>query len=216
MLSDSDRPIIYVITEGNATSGNFSEMVGKITRQVDDAIKENVSMVQIREKRLEGRHLFELTLACAEITRDSPTKLLINDRADIAVAAGADGVHLTASSIPAGMVRGSFGTQLIIGFSAHTAEEVRNAGRSGADLVVYGPVFPTPGKGPAKGIEELRRVVSAVAPFPVVALGGIEPANCREVLRAGAAGIAGIRSFSDRTSIRSLRDTLEQDHGRTE
>ena len=210
-LPDEGRPFIYAITAGKATDENFTDTITEITRQVTEAVDENISMVQIREKQLLGRHLFELVSACAEITRGSPTTLLVNDRADIAAAAGADGVHLTGSSIPVSVVRASFGEKLIIGVSVHTAEEAVNASRGGADFVLFGPVFETPGKGPGTGLDVLTRICSALAPFPVIALGGIDAANCSAVIRTGSAGVAGIRSFADRESLRSLRNALEDD-----
>ena len=210
-LSDEDRPFIYAITDGKGNSDSFPDTLVKITLQVTEAVDENVSMVQIREKHLSGRHLFELASACVAITRGSRTNLLINDRADIASAAGADGVHLTGTSIPASVVRSSFGSDLIIGVSAHTEEEALAARQDGADFVVYGPVFETPGKGSPIGTGQLNLLCSALAPFPVIALGGINAANCRLVIRAGAAGVAGIRSFANRTAFRSLRNSLK--HG---
>ena len=208
LVSIANRPLIYLITAGDATDDNFSEMIVSISRQVNEAVDESVSIVQIREKQLSAKHLFELASVCIETTRASPTKLLINDRADIAAAAGADGVHLTSSSVPAAMVRGAFGRHFIIGVSTHSPDEVIAASRGGADFVVFGPVFDTPGKGPAVGVDELKRVCADVAPFPVLALGGIDAANCGDVLRAGAAGIAGIRSFGNRESLRTLRATI--------
>ena len=210
-LSDKDRPLVYAITDGRGTDDLFPDTLVKITRQVAEAVDEDVSMVQIREKHLSGRHLFELASACVAITRGSRTNLLINDRADIASAAGADGVHLTGTSIPASVVRSSFGSDLLIGVSTHTGEEALAARREGADFVVYGPVFETPGKGSPIGTGQLNLLCSALAPFPVIALGGIDAMNCGTVIRAGVAGVAGIRSFTNRAAFRTLQNSLQ--HG---
>ncbi len=203
-----DRPYIYVITDGTATDASFAEAVEKIVHQITDAVDEKVAMVQIREKQLTARHLFDLARICTDITRDSATKLLINDRADIAAASGADGVHLTAHSISAEVVRRAFGIELIVGVSAHTLAEVEAAACQRADFAVFGPVFETPGKGPAVGLELSKSICSAVAPFPVLGLGGIDRFNCADVIFAGAVGVAGIRSFGDRAKLRSLRESL--------
>jgi thiamine-phosphate pyrophosphorylase len=110
-----EKPIIYLITKGEATRSNFVAARREILDIVRLAVDKNVSLVQLREKRLSARALFELTVATAEITRGSATRLLVNDRADIAVAAGADGVHLTANSLPVEVIRRSFPRDLIVG-----------------------------------------------------------------------------------------------------
>ena len=213
-FADADRPLIYAITDGGATAENFASAVAAISGQVREAVEENVSMVQIREKHLSGKNLFELASVCSKITRGSRTKLLVNDRADIAEAAGADGVHLTGTSIPTSIVRGSFGNELVIGVSVHTAMEAETANQQGADFAVFGPVFETPGKGQAAGIDKLKRVCYLMAAFPIIGLGGIDPSNAGLIIRAGAAGVAGIRAFADRAGFRSIRNSLE--HVRTE
>jgi thiamine-phosphate pyrophosphorylase len=128
------------------------------------------------------------------------TKLLINDRADIAAGAGADGVHLATSSLPCEVVRRAFGEQLLIGVSSHSLEEVSRARRNGADFVVFGPVFDTTSKreyGPPVGIENLRSVTGKMAPFPVIALGGVAMDKVADCIWAGARGIAAIRMLND-------------------
>jgi len=134
------------------------------------------------------------------LVQDTQVKVLINDRADIAAGARADGVHLRTDSLDAGLVRKTFGPGLLIGVSTHSADEVRRARDAGADFVVFGPVFETYSKqsyGPPVGLEELARVTRTWTDFPVIALGGVSVDNARDCLRAGAAGIAGIGMFSD-------------------
>lgn len=144
--------------------------------------------------------LFELAQRAVALTRGSETRLLVNDRFDIARAAGADGVQLTTQSLPASIVRQTCGEDFLIGVSTHSLEEARNASEMGADFVVFGPVFETESKrifGPPQGLEKLREVTSALKDFPVVAIGGIDLENRSECLRAGASGIAAIRLFNN-------------------
>lgn len=136
----------------------------------------------------------------AGIAKGSATRLLINDRSDIAAASGADGVHLTTNSLPAEVVRRAFGDQFLIGTSTHSLEEAMLAARGGADFIVYGPVFDTVSKreyGSALGLTSLARVSSELAPFPVLALGGVTLGNVPDCIRAGAKGVAAIRMFND-------------------
>ena len=174
------------------------------------AAEARIDLFQLREKLLRPRVLYELASRCAAITRGTGTRLLVNDRADIASAAGADGVHLTTRSLEASAVRRAFGTDFLIGVSAHTLAEARAAREGGADFAVYGPVFDTPSKralGSPVGVERLREAARALSPFPVFAIGGVTRENAREVLRAGARGVAAIRLFDDPGS---LRDVVEE------
>lgn len=144
------------------------------------------------------------------MTRNSATRLLVNDRADIALAARADGVHLTARSLSTELVRRVFGSRLLIGVSTHTLGEAREARDGGADFAVFGPVFETESKqayGPPVGLEKLREVAHTLEPFPLLALGGITRENIASVLRAGASGVAGISIFSD---AQTLKLTMQQ------
>ena len=149
---------------------------------------------------LPGRVLYDLVVRAASITQGTVTKLLVNDRADIARAAGADGVHLTTHSLPAAVVRSGFGPEFLIGVSSHSLEEAQAARDGGADFVVFGPVFETESKrayGPPQGLDKLREVTRELNEFPVFAIGGITLDNIAACLEAGAAGIAAIRLFSD-------------------
>jgi thiamine-phosphate pyrophosphorylase len=139
---------------------------------------------------MDARPLVELVRAVVGIARGSATRVLVNDRLDLALAAGADGVHLPSNGLPLTDVRPRIG---LVGVSTHTVTEAVAAEAGKADFVVFGPVFATPGKTPA-GVDALRRVVEAVR-LPVFAIGGITPRNANDTLSAGAAGIAGIRMF---------------------
>ena len=141
----------------------------------------------------------------------APGVLLVNGRADVAVAAGADGVHLPASGLPVREVRrlletmaeslgqrGGRSRRLLVGRSTHSAEEVARARDDGADYVTFGPVYPTPSKaryGEPPGLAGLRE--ACAAGLPVLALGGVDAGRLVEVAAAGAAGAAGIRGFAE-------------------
>lgn len=164
------------------------------------AVGARVPLIQIREKNLPASTLYELTLRAARLTRGSGTRLVLNDRADIARAALADGVHLTTRSLEASVVRRTFGEDFLIGVSTHSLEEARAARDGRADFAVFGPVFETDSKkiyGPPLGLARLSEAAGVLAPFPLLALGGITNENAQAALKAGARGVAGIRLFGD-------------------
>ena len=195
-------PISYLITSGATTAQTTpaSEEFASILQQVAVAVTAKVSLIQIREKQLTARVLGELTTRAAALTRLSNTRLLVNDRADIARAAGADGVHLTTRSLAPEVIRHTFGDDFLIGVSTHSAAKARAARDAQADFVVWGPVFATESKrtyGAPLGTLMLDSVTKELAPFPIIALGGINLDNAGACFEAGASGIAGIRLFSD-------------------
>jgi thiamine-phosphate pyrophosphorylase len=154
-----------------------------------------ITAVQIREKDLDDRAVYELARE-ARAALPLPATVLVNGRVDIALAAGADGVHLPADGVPAAALRRRFGPGLLLGVSTHSVEEVERALRDGADYVTFGPVWATPSKeryGPPLGPEELAR--AAKAGIPVYALGGVMLSRFEAVAAAGATGVAGIRLF---------------------
>ncbi len=190
----------YLITGGLSTPETFNENSADILGLIKKAVEHGISMAQIREKNLTARQLFELSAAAAAIVKNSETKLVINDRADIALAAGAAGVHLTSHSLPASVIRKNFPAEFIIGVSTHSLETAVAAKEQSADFVTFGPVFPTQSKiiyGEPQGVEKLGEAVRALQGFPVFALGGINGSNYREAVQAGAAGIAGISWFKE-------------------
>lgn len=193
-----NRPFIYLITKGDAASESFARKKSEILETILQAVASGVTHIQIREKQLTARMLFELAEAAAKITSNSETRLLINDRADVALAAGADGVHLPANSLSPRAARAAFPKGFLIGVSTHSFEAAENAKMRGADFVTFGPVFASPGKGKPKGISELAEACARLAGFPVIGLGGIDETNYQDVLNAGAAGFAAIRSLNDR------------------
>lgn len=193
----SGRTVRCLITEGLCTAPNFSVLRNTVLDTVRLAVEAQIELVQIREKLLPTRLLFDLTAAAARLVQSSGTKLLINERFDVALAARADGVHLTSASIPVARVRECVPSTFIIGVSTHSRLEVTDAKAGGADYVLFGPIFPTPGKELVKGLDELQMVSSRVSPFPVLAVGGVNTGNHELALKAGAGGIAAIRYLND-------------------
>ena len=164
---------------------------------VEHAVSAGVDLIQVREKHLTARQLCDLVAEVLGRTAGSETRVLVNDRADIAAAVGADGVHLTSTSMPPDAVRRAFGGGIIIGVSAHTSEELRIAAGCGADFAVFGPVFDKPGKAAGTGLDALEKACAEAGQMPVIGLGGINGENFASVTAAGAAGVAGIRAFHD-------------------
>lgn len=194
MLLDLPLPIIYAITSGKANSPE------EILRLVQAAVDAEVPLCQIREKALGGRALYDLVTRAVEITSGTGTRLLVNDRADIAQAAGADGVHLTTQSLPPEVVRQTCGPEFLIGVSTHSREEARAAQQAGADFVVFGPIFETESKlafGEPQGLEKLKELTSELREFPVLAIGGVTLDNVGACFKAGASGVAAIRLLND-------------------
>ncbi len=195
-------PIIYAITSGAATAKTTPEdsEFSNILQFVEAAAAAEIPLLQIREKSLNARVLYELATRAAAIVRGSSTRLLVNDRFDIARAAGAHGVHLTARSLPASVVRQTCGEDFLIGVSTHSLETAQHARAEGADFVVFGPVFETESKrafGEPQGLDKLREVTNALQGFAVLAIGGINLENVVECFRAGASGIAAISLFNE-------------------
>ena len=163
---------------------------GDVLASAARAVRDGVDMIQVREKDLPAAALLDLVCRIRDLAAGTLTRVLVNGRLDVALASGIDGVHLPANGLPAGRLRPWV---KLVGVSTHTVEEAIAAETSYADFIVFGPVFDSPGK-TRVGLEPLRRVVASVR-IPVLAIGGITGENTREVLAAGAAGIAGIRLF---------------------
>lgn len=164
---------------------------------VREALEGGVKAVQLREKDLCGRDLFELASELRRITREFGARLLINDRADIALAVEADGIHIGAGSMPVPAARRLLGRQRLIGYSAHSLDEALRAEAGGADFVTFGPVYYTPSKasyGEPVGIDKLAEAVRGLA-IPVFALGGVKEENIAEVMAVKVRGIALISAI---------------------
>lgn len=206
---DPSNPILYLITGGATTNETnpASEEFRRLVALVERAVDARIDLIQLREKQLTGRTLYHLARRAAAVTRGTGTRLLINDRADIAYATGADGVHLASASLDAQVVRRTFGDDLLIGVSTHSIAEAEASQRDGADFAVFGSIF-NPQSKPAYraplGLNRLSEAARALAPFPLIALGGITRRNAPDVLHAGAAGIAAISLFSDNQQLEEI------------
>lgn len=182
----------YYITDRRALGG-VTPLLHTIARRLDDGVE----LIQIREKDLPVRELTALTRRVVAMARGYRTRILVNDRADVALACGADGVHLPGDSIPPVRLREIAPPDFLIGVSCHEPSEVRRAEAEAADFVVFSPIFPTISKpvyGQPKGLRALAEVCRSVA-LPVYALGGVTRKNAPRCLDAGAAGVAGISYF---------------------
>jgi len=194
-LPDS-RPLLYYITDRRGLRGEDPLPL------VEQAVAAGVDLIQLRERDLSARGLLALAEAAQGRCRGSRTLLLVNDRLDIALAAGADGLHLPSHGLPVAEVRRRF-PDLLLGASCHNLDELRRAEEGGADFAVFGPVFETPSKrvyGPPVGLERLAEAARA-ARVPVLALGGITLENAGKCLRAGAAGMAAISLFQTSANL---------------
>jgi thiamine-phosphate pyrophosphorylase len=212
----SKDPIVCYVTDRKSL--DFSGTVSTLLAKIRATIVAGVDWVQIREKDLLSRELFDLTRAAIGAAaeeasakaaveaksnaRPIPVRIFVNDRLDVALAAGAAGVHLGGGSVPARDVvrwlrNGNAPADFAVGVSCHSLEEVRMAEESGASYCFFGPVFDSPAKrpfGPPQGMARLEEVCRSVK-MPVFAIGGVNSENSPVCLRAGAAGIAAIRVF---------------------
>jgi thiamine-phosphate pyrophosphorylase len=204
-------PFIYLITEGKITNENYPESSQQLINLIQIAVESEVTLIQLREKLLSARKVFELAVQIANITKNSQTRLLINDRADIALAAKADGVHLTGKSLFPRIIRQNFPPNFIIGCSAHSIEGVLSDKETGADFATFSSIFATPSKieyGAPQGLNKLREVCIKAENYPIIALGGIEQTNFRSALNAGAKGVAAIRLFNNPGTLPQIVDKI--------
>lgn len=217
-----EQSILCYITDRSAFDGDEGRRSQSLLEKIAEAARAGVDFVQLREKDLSGRELEKLTRAAVETLQNHAgescrTKLLVNGRVDVALAAGADGVHLPANDLSVSEVRGIWAhagrrTTPTISIACHLLEEVRAAAESSADFVIFAPVFgkkDAPGV-PAAGLKWLREASSAA--LPVLALGGVTFTNTRACLEAGAAGIAAIRLFQENDighTVGKLREMFE-------
>jgi len=214
IFDSNGKPLIYLITKGNTTAANYAEKKPETLEIIKTAVQNKIPLIQIREKLLSAKLLFELTSESAQITKNSVTKILVNDRADVALSAGADGVHLTAKSLSATIIRRNFPDNFIIGVSAHSLEKVREAKLQKADFAVFSPIFCAPNKGEPLGLETLREICAKVKPFPVLALGGIDESNYESVLEISS-GFAAIRFLNDAKNLKKLVGRISRKGAKT-
>jgi thiamine-phosphate pyrophosphorylase len=183
---------LYLITDRRLFSAE-----NDFTKAVEEALSAGVRAVQLREKDLPTRDLLEMAERFRELTGRYNAKLFINDRLDIALSVEADGVHLGQSGIPVRAVRDVVKNKLLIGCSTHSIREALEAEAGGADFITFGPLFHTPSKlkyGEPLGLEALREVSKKIT-VPIFGIGGIKSDNIKDVLDAGATGVALIRGI---------------------
>jgi thiamine-phosphate pyrophosphorylase len=179
---------VYLVTDRHQSCDR--DLVEVVAR----ALQGGIRSVQLREKDLDALQLFRLGQRLMQVCREAGSALLVNDRVDVAKALDADGVHLSNGSLPATEARKLLGPAKLIGVSCHSIEQIRNAVAGGCDFVVLGPVFATPSKaryGPPLTPAVIREA-RTLSSMPILAIGGIQAHRVREVVAAGADGIAVI------------------------
>jgi thiamine-phosphate pyrophosphorylase len=204
---------LYLVTDRKLTADRCS-----LTASVRQALRGGVKAVQLREKDLGTRELLKLAYKMRELTKKYGARLFINDRFDIALAVGADGVHLTQNSIPADAVRKAVDASLImrhasrflIGVSTHSLTEAKEAENAGADFITLGPVYSTPSKlkyGKSVGADILKEVCRKVK-IPVFAIGGIKSHRIKDMKNAGAYGVAMISEIFGAEDIKRKAEEI--------
>jgi len=204
----------YVTDRRSLAQAGASNSLQPLIRKIEEIAAAGVDWVQIREKDLPARELASLTrqalksAAKFSAKNQRPTRILVNDRLDVAIAERAGGVHLGETSLPpseakrlvqSAQAKGVLTKDFLLGVSCHSLEAAKAAAANGADYIFFGPIFPTPAKekfGPPQGLERLREVCQSVS-FPVLAIGGITLDTAGSCIEAGAAGIAAIRLFQN-------------------
>jgi len=202
---------LYLVTDRQQVRGE------DLVSAVEVALSAGVRAVQLREKDLSSGELYELALRLRQVTSRMGAKLLVNDRADVARAVKADGVHVPRSGLPVRVMRELVGEDMLIGVSTHSLGEAREAEAEGADFLTLGPIFATPSKaryGPPIGLAPLEQASRGVG-IPIFAIGGIDAERVREVLRRGAFGVAVISAVLAAEDVgaaaRRLLDGIERE-----
>jgi thiamine-phosphate pyrophosphorylase len=219
LLREAESILCYV-TDRRALGGRG---IGELPALIQRAVAAGIHWVQIREKDLPARELLALAREAVAAAQGSATRILVNDRLDVALAAGATGVHLGGHSLPVAEVaawrratesKAHVPAGFLIGASCHSQEAALEAERTGADYIFFGPVFATPSKaafGSPQGITKLTEVCHSVC-IPVIAIGGVAVENAAECYSAGAAGIAAIRLFQQAPELASIVARLCKKH----
>jgi thiamine-phosphate pyrophosphorylase len=195
---------LHVLTD-TALQSRFSHI-----QLAEMAVAGGADTIQYREKRHSTREMIETASKMKKICEKKGVVFVVNDRIDVALASGADGVHLGQDDYPIPLARKLMGEERIIGGSSSQEDEVRECIGQGADYVGFGPVFPTTSKddaGPVSGMGELRDVVR-MATTPIIAIGGVGPENVEKVMKAGAYGIAVISAVCCQTDPEEATRTL--------
>lgn len=198
---------VYLISDRTKTLGR------PLPHVIGEAGRAGITAVQFREKDLTLREQVEFASEIRSVTKQYEMQLLVNDRIDLCLALDADGVHLPSSGLPVTVAREILGGSKLIGVSCHSPEEVQRAEWEGADFAVLGPVYDTSSKrpyGPPLGIDVFRKVRRSTA-IPLFAIGGVDRSKVKEVLDAGADGIALISAILSSPDVyRECRALLEE------
>ncbi|MFQ5897047.1 MAG: thiamine phosphate synthase [Candidatus Methylomirabilia bacterium] len=184
---------LYLVTSRHQGRGRSLE------ESVGECLEAGLRAVQLREKDLPAIELLALARPLRALTRDAGARLFINDRLDVALTVGADGMQRGHTSLPVSAIRFVAGDRLLIGASVHSLAEAQASEREGADFILFGPVYETTSKrqfGPPQGLDALGQTVQAVR-LPVFAIGGITPERVRAIALTGAHGVAVISAILD-------------------
>jgi thiamine-phosphate pyrophosphorylase len=203
---------LYLITDRKLVTRHASRITeyASLVTDVRNALKGGIRAVQLREKDLDTRLLLKLAYKMRNLTEEYKAQLFINDRFDIGLAVGADGVHLTQNSIPVSKVRETVKKKLLIGVSTHSLKEAKEAENGGADFIAFGPVYRTPAKrkyGNPVGIDALKQVCRKIS-IPVFAIGGINSNRIKHLRESGAYGVAMIRDVLASNNIKRKSQEL--------
>ena len=193
----NERLAVYVVTDERADHASLLTVCA-------EALKGGAGTVQLRRKRDTGRVLIQLGQALRRMTAQYGALYIVNDRLDVALATDADGVHIGQDDIPLAYARRLMGSK-IIGVSACTLAQARLAAENGADYLGVGAIFPTPSKPDAdvSGLKGLQAIAAEVHSCPLIAIGGITEGNARDVLEAGAHGLAVVSAVMSADSPRN-------------
>lgn len=207
--SASSRLLLHLVTDRSLSRGR------SLVEVVAEAVAGGVTCVQLREKSCSTREFLQEALALKELLQPWRVPLIINDRVDIALAVEADGVHLGQTDMPISHARRLLGPDCLIGISAESVDDAIEAEQQGADYIGISPVFSTPTKtdtAPALGLEGVRRIRELVR-IPLVGIGGINQTNARQVIAAGADGVAVVSAImapeSPQLAAQVIRGELE-------
>lgn len=187
------NPVLCFITDRRRLGAAWQSA---LVERVAEAARDGVHLVQVRERDLDGGPLTQLVAACMSAVRGTRTRVVVNDRLDVALAAGAHGVHLRGNSFSASRARLLAPRPFLVGRSVHSVADVRECSDRALDYLIFGTVFETdskPGQS-AAGVAALTAVASATS-LPVLAVGGITPQRIAAVMAAGGSGAAGISMF---------------------
>lgn len=209
MKCDKNHMRLYAVTDRAWTGAQT------LYQQVEDALKGGVTCVQLREKELDQEAFLQEAVALRALCRRYGVPFIVNDNVEVAVACGADGVHVGQEDMEAAQVRSRVGADMILGVSVHTVDEARAAVRSGADYLGLGTVFPT---GTKTDVEQMPaqtlRAICAAVDVPVVAIGGIHKGNIDTLAGSGVGGVALVSAIFSAPDItgacRELRRLSER------